>query len=110
VKTKRDVVIRWINKVLDSEMNTEYWITCHNKEHQKGLIKDFKKEIKILQEINAKDAMQVQLTPTYKKQGNNIILYLVLKKIPGTPFIGFKREPDGSTSKIDLREEEESGN
>ena len=96
----RDILIKWIEECLKCEMGESLFIPTSTKHHSQELEKAFKKELKILAEIDAVKASQVVVLRTFQDRG----YWVELKKTYGSPLVGFKKNKKGETVRMFLKD------
>lgn len=97
----RETVIEWINKLLEMETGEEIFLHVHSKVDQKDLLKLFRKELKILDNIDPVAASSVHVYPIFKDKR----LWVSIRKVASSPTIGFKKDLQGNVERIELKED-----
>lgn len=99
----REIVITWIDKTDSLEEGESFAIPCENRWQQKYLTSLFFKELKLLQEIDPEFGSKIRVAPRFKDSN----LWVILSKVPGDPFLGFKKDLSGEVTRVKLNKKEE---
>lgn len=99
----RKVARRWLQKALENlAVKEELLLPAKNKADAKQMLKLFTKELKKLVIIDP-TAIEMQITTKFKDRR----FWLVLKKVPFSSFIAFKKGENGKVERVLLEESAE---
>jgi hypothetical protein len=98
----REIVVKWLDEISLSEPGESIFLATENRSHAKELIKLFKKEIRILFELDPIKANKIQVSITAKDQR----FWLELQRTFGSPLVGFRKGADGKLKRIELADPE----
>ena len=99
---KRDVIIDWLDLISQQEEGDKVYLVCNTRAGRTVLHNEFKKELKILNEIDTIQGSKIKLT-IEAKDGK---LWLVLERTGDTPLEGFIKQSGGKVKKVQLKDHE----
>ena len=95
-------MISWINEALKLSPGESIFLPSETRDSAKTLVKNFKKELRVLAEVNPMRANQL-LPSVAIKEG---LYWIELKRIFGSPLVGFKKTANGNTVRVMLDDPE----
>ena len=99
----RDIVIKWIDLAYERlSAGEEVYIHTETTADQKTGLKAIRKELDILSKVDPIRAIELTCYPTFKDHRN----WLVIKKIPGDPTVGFIKRQDGASERVEIEHSE----
>ncbi len=96
----RDIIIKWLDEVSKSELGDELFLPCEDREIQTEVLLSLRREIKILSDIDPIKAAQMKVKRLWK-DGK---LWVLLKKIPQSPLIAFKKNKNGEVKRVNIED------
>lgn len=99
----RDIVIKWLDVAHEKlAAGEEVYIHTENKAEQKAGLKAFRKELDILSKVDPVKAISLTCFPTFKDHR----YWLVVKKVPGDPTVGFIKRANGTSERVAIEHSE----
>lgn len=99
---ERELIINWIYKALDLDLDDELYIPGETREYCRRTVKKFNKEIELLYKLSPEKAGTLIATSTFKDRRH----WILLKRTLGNPFIGFVKKSSGEKERILINKEE----
>lgn len=94
----RELLIQWLRKAMEMKSGEELYIPCDTKVSQADFYSLLRKELGILRNIDSTEAVKLRVYTTYK-DGQ---FWVVLKKIAVTPLVAFKKDIEGTISRVHI--------
>ena len=94
----KNLIIQWLYKGLELESGEELYIPVDNKVAQSEMYNALRKELGVLRQIDAEKAAKLRISSTWKDNA----FWVVLKKISVTPLVAFKKDADGTVSRVTI--------
>jgi hypothetical protein len=100
MKTDRAITLGWLDLAKDLDPGESILIPCDSRERQKGLVAEFRKEIKILAAINplVGSTLSVQ---TATRSGK---IFVKVQNLGYDPKVALKESADGEFTRVELPE------
>jgi len=96
----REILIQWLKEISEADAGDEIFLPTDNRQLQMETIVAVKRELRIMAEIDPVKAAQIRATKVFR-DGK---LWVVLKKIPHSPLLGFKKLKDGAIKRVNLED------
>ena len=100
----KNIIHLWISKAKEVEPGESIFLNCEDRVHSRAICRQFKKELKELSRIDPISASEIKVVTAIRDQR----YWVKLKKTRGSPFIGFKKDKDGKTIRIEIDDPERS--
>lgn len=94
----RELIIKWLREGLKLESGEEIYIPTDSKPNQSDMYNLLRKELAVMRQIDVSDASKLRISTTYKDSQ----FWVVIKKISLTPLVAFKKDIDGTVSRLTL--------
>lgn len=94
----RDIMLMWIDEVDGLKPGESIFLHCEDRDHSKTTVKQFKTELKLLSNIDPVKSSTIKAMTAIRDQR----YWVELKKTFGSPLIGFKKDAEGKTIRIEL--------
>lgn len=94
----RGILLQWIDQASELEANESVFLYSEGRDHSRKLVKQFQAELKILSSIDPIRASRLKVTSAIRDQ----MYWVEIKKIHGSPLVGFKKDKDGKTSRLEI--------
>lgn len=95
---KRDLVLKWIDKVMEQDLHEKIYIPAETRPDGMNTVKDFKKELSILYDLEPEKAGTVVATYTFRDRRH----WVVLERVLGNPLMGFIKRRDGTLERVEV--------
>ena len=92
---KREIISEWIEKAVSLDIADKISIPCETRQEAKDMVKLFKKELKILAEIDPLKATKVFIAMKAKES----VWWLVINRVQPTSLVGFITTANGKTKR-----------
>jgi hypothetical protein len=93
-----NLVLEWLDKGKELLPGEEYHFAVANADEQARLIKDLRRELKKLAEINPVEASKYKILKKFRDHQH----YVHLQKVAGTPLVAFKKDINGKISRVSI--------
>jgi len=100
----REIIIKWLREATQLNTGEELYIPTDNQTAQKDTYGLFRKELEILRRIEPEESAKIRIYTTYR-DGK---FWVGLKKVSITPLVAFKKDADGTVSRISITNERET--
>ena len=87
----REIILTWLDVVDSYKPGESLFLATENRDHSKLMAREFKKELKILAELDPVKANKVSVASAVK-DGK---YWVEIKRTLGSPLVGFKRTAQG---------------
>lgn len=87
----RDLLVQWLYKALEMDTGEELYIPSDNKDNQKEMYKQFRRELDTMRKLDPENAAKIRVSTTYK----DTKFWVVLKKVSVTPLTAYKKGANG---------------
>jgi DNA-dependent RNA polymerase auxiliary subunit epsilon len=94
----RNILLQWIEQASLLEPGESVFLHAESREHARKLVKQFQGEVKILSHIDPIRASRLKVMVAIRDQ----MYWVEIKKIHGSPLIGFKKDKDGKTIRVEI--------
>jgi hypothetical protein len=88
----------WIDKASELDPGESVFLLADSRDHSRSLTKDFRKEIKILSQIDPVKASKLVARPAVREQK----YWVEIAKEHGSPLIGFVKRNNGTVERIEI--------
>lgn len=95
---KRELILKWIDKTLERDLNEKIYIPSETKPDAQQTVRDFKKELTILYDLEPEKSGTVVVAYTFR----DLRHWIVLERTLGNPLIGFVKKMDGELERIEI--------
>ncbi|MCK5015663.1 MAG: hypothetical protein KAS32_01210 [Candidatus Peribacteraceae bacterium] len=96
---KRDLILKWIDKTLERDLNEKIYIPAETKPDAQQTVRDFKKELVILYDLEPEKAGTIVITYTFRDRRH----WIVLERTMGNPLVGFIKTKDGTLERVEIK-------
>jgi len=96
----REILIQWLKEISTASAGEEIFLPTDSRQLQLETVVAIKRELRIMAEIDPVQAAQIRASKVFK-DGK---LWVVLKKIPHSPLLGFKKGMDGVIERVNLED------
>lgn len=97
----RELLIKWLQEGLKLGSGEELYIPADSKLAQQDFYQAIRKELIVLRSIQPEAASKLRISTTYK-DGQ---FWVVIKKIALTPLVAFKKNNEGTVSRVEISNE-----
>jgi len=95
---KRELILKWIDKTLERDLHEKIYIPSETKPDAQQTVRDFKKELVLLYNLEPEKAGTIVITDTFKDRRH----WVILERAMGSPLIGFVKTKDGTVEKVEI--------
>ena len=101
---KREIVVEWIEKAVALSLGEKISIPCETRQEAKEAVKTFKKELKILAEIDPLKSSKLFIS----MRAAESVWWLTINRVQPTSLVGFVTRSDGKTERVELGDPDKS--
>ncbi len=95
---KRELILKWIEKTIERDLGEKVYIPAETKPDAMQTIRDFKKELIILYDLEPEKAGTIAVVYTFRDRRH----WVVLERCAGNPLVGFVKAKDGSLERVEI--------
>jgi len=95
---KRELLLKWIDKALERDLHEKIYIPAETKPDAQQTVRDFKKELVLLYDLEPEKAGTVVVTSTFKDRR----YWVILERTMGNPLVGFVKKKDGELERVEI--------
>jgi DNA-dependent RNA polymerase auxiliary subunit epsilon len=95
---KRELILKWIDKTLERDLHEKIYIPAETKPDAQQTVRDFKKELIILYDLEPEQAGTIVIAYTFRDRRH----WVVLERTLGNPLVGFVKKKDGTLARVEI--------
>ena len=99
----RELLIKWIREAMAMQSGEELYIPADSKQASDDFYGLLRKELNILRTIEPEEAAKLRASTAFKDSQ----FWVVIKKIAVTPLVAFKKDVEGTVSRVTISNDKE---
>jgi len=96
----REIIVQWLTEADKLQSGESLFLICDDRAGARALVRQFKSELRVLGEIDPVKASKLMVLTTIRDQ----MYWMELKKTFGNPLVGFKKDKEGKTIRVELED------